>query len=234
MYLHSSPLSQLQPAAETAAMADKNAEFRALNNNAAAAALYPPAAAASALYPPVTPPSVLYPPAVAPAVAPALAPALALFPPSASPSMAAALYPPPAAGAGEGFGYDSAPPPYYSLANPAFVAATGGFQVGAKLEAVDGIGSTEAGKQLICVATIKAAAADRVLISFDGVGRLKRASFLPCVRACVCACVRACVCACARVRAARDTGGSPQCFGEPHGSNGVLHGYCILITWCYD
>lgn len=89
-------------------MADKNAEFRALNNNAAAAALYPPAAAASALYPPVTPPSVLYPPAVAPA----LAPALALFPPSASPSMAAALYPPAAAGAGEGFGYDSAPPPH--------------------------------------------------------------------------------------------------------------------------
>lgn len=87
----------------------------------------------------------------------------------------------------KGLGTIAPPPPYYSLANPAFVAATGGFQVGAKLEAVDGIGSTEAGKQLICVATIKAAAADRVLISFDGVGRLKRASFLACVCACVCA-----------------------------------------------
>ena len=158
-------------------MADKNAEFRAVNNNAG---LYPPPAAAANLYPPPAAAAALYPPAAA--LYPAAA--AAIFPPAPA-AAAAPLYPPPAPGAGEGFGYDSAPPPYYSLANPAFVAATGGFQVGAKLEAVDGIGSTEARKQMICVATIKAAAADRVLISFDGVGRMKRAPFLACLRACV-------------------------------------------------
>ena len=70
---------------------------------------------------------------------------------------------------GDAFGFDAPPPPYYSLANPAFVQQTGGFQVGSKLEAIDVTGSGEAGKQLICVATIKAAEPGRVLISFDGV-----------------------------------------------------------------
>ena len=107
------------------------------------------------------------------------------------------------AGGGDdaGFGYDDAPPPYYSLANPAFVAATGGFQVGAKLEAVDDLGSGEAGKQMICVATIKAATPDSVLISFDGVSPKSHGMYphlAPCLPFCVPACLRACVPACLR------------------------------------